>query len=99
MADEDNPKSVPRMLGEFLREVAVLVIVFYPLDMYINSLVPGFKAAESVSARKIIGISLLLLAAGMALEKIDFGLLAIRIIDPILGILTSWRIRLSRRQR
>ncbi len=87
------------MLGDFLREVAVLVIVFYPLDTYINSLVPGFKTAEILSAKKVIGISLLLLASGMALERVEFGQLAIRILDPILGILTSWRIKLGRGRR
>jgi hypothetical protein len=32
----DNPKTVSEMLGEALREIAVLVIVFAPLDRWVE---------------------------------------------------------------
>jgi hypothetical protein len=32
----ENPKTVSEMLGEALREIAVLVIVFAPLDRWVE---------------------------------------------------------------
>jgi hypothetical protein len=87
------------MLGDFLREVAVLVIVFYPLDTYIDSLHEGARVGEMLSRGRVIALSLALLVAGMALEKLDFGRLGIGILDSVLGILTTWRIRLGREGR
>jgi hypothetical protein len=65
------------MLGDFLREAAVLVIVFYPLDQYFNAMAPG-RITNPVPIRRIVQLSVLLLAGGMALERIDFGALALR---------------------
>jgi hypothetical protein len=60
---EHEKSSVAEMLGEFLRETAVLVLVFVPLEFYKN---------WPVSPYWIIGIvafSLLMLLGGIALER------------------------------
>ena len=56
-------RTVERLLGEFLREVAVLVAVFAPLDVVLQgrSLTGGFFAA-------IIGFVVVPLAIGIILE-------------------------------
>jgi uncharacterized membrane protein len=84
---EEPRRSVPRMVGDFLREAAVLVIVFYPLERYFRvseKLIP-----EPIPVRPIIALSLLLLVMGMALEKIDFGAMALRCINIIVDTLGS----------
>ncbi len=51
------------MLADFLREVAVLVLVFVPLDLF---------AHKSISASRVLGVILvsgLILAFGIALER------------------------------
>jgi hypothetical protein len=85
------------MLGDFLREAAVLVIVFYPLERYFNLQHPD-RVGDPPSGRTVIGLSLLLLIAGMALERIDFGALAVWCLDIAVGTLSSIRDRISKRR-
>ena len=60
----DNRKPIAEMFGEFLREAAVLTVVFIPLDraMIREALTLGWVVA-------ILGISGGLLTAGMTLER------------------------------
>jgi len=60
----NDRKTVGEMLGEFLREAAVLTAVFIPLDraMMGEALTPGWGVA-------ILGISGGLLATGMGVER------------------------------
>ena len=63
MADFDGKKKKLEMLADFLREVAVLVLVFVPLDLF---------AHKSISASRVLGVILvsgLILAFGIALER------------------------------
>lgn len=81
------------MLGDFLREAAVLVIVFYPLDRYFNDQHP--ESGNIVPVKIVAGLSSLLLIAGMMLEKLDFGKIAILCIDRGLNAWTAMRNRLK----
>ena len=58
-----EPMSVPSMMSEFLRDVAVLVLVFFPLDFALsrNNLSIGLMIGTGV-------VSLICLVTGMALE-------------------------------
>jgi len=47
------------MIGEFLRDTAVLVLVFYPLEM---------KALTRIDRELILVVSLLLLVLGITIE-------------------------------
>jgi hypothetical protein len=60
----DNRKSVPEMLGECLREAAVLTAVFIPLDkvMIGEALTPAWYLV-------ILAISGTLVVVGMAVER------------------------------
>jgi hypothetical protein len=60
---ETEKDSVAEMIAEFLREAAVLVLVFVPLELYKRGLSVGWLAG-------IIGFSLGLLAFGIVLERI-----------------------------
>jgi hypothetical protein len=59
---ESAPKSVSEMIGEICRELAVLVLVFVPLELYKNTEISG-----SVVAIAIVG-SILLAAVGILIE-------------------------------
>lgn len=59
---ESAPKSVSEMIGEICRELAVLVLVFVPLELYKNTEISG-----SVVAIAIAG-SILLAAVGILIE-------------------------------
>ena len=69
MPDEkvDNRESVAHMLSEFLRELAVLILVFVPLDY----LLKGDKPLESVwhETAGVLGFSLLFLGLGIMIER------------------------------
>jgi hypothetical protein len=52
-------KSAREMIGEFLRDTAVLVLVFYPLEM---------KALTRLDRALILLVSLLLLILGITIE-------------------------------
>jgi hypothetical protein len=54
---ESVPKSVSEMIGEICRELAVLVLVFVPLELYKNT-----EISRAVIATAIVG-SILLAAA------------------------------------
>ena len=82
------------MLGEFLREAAVLVIVFYPLDLFKH---PDKDHPPTVTVHQTFELSLLLLACGIVLEKIDFGAMTVRIIDVAVSLLTRLRNLVTRR--
>lgn len=80
------------MLGDFLREAAVLVIVFYPLDRYFSlSSSPSQRLPDPVPVRRIIELSVLLLVTGMLLERVNFGSMALRSLDWVLRRLTAIR--------
>jgi len=53
-------KSVSEMIGEFLRDVAILVLVFYPLDM---------KPLSRIDRELIVVASVLLLTLGIIIER------------------------------
>lgn len=53
-------KSVSEMIGEFLRDVAILVLVFYPLDM---------KPLSRIDREHIVIASVLLLSLGIIIER------------------------------
>jgi hypothetical protein len=55
---EPVPKSVSEMIGEICRELAVLVLVFVPLELYKNT-----EISRSVIATAIVG-SIVLAAVG-----------------------------------
>jgi hypothetical protein len=58
-------KDVPEMVGDFLREAAVLVLVFFPLDVSLKN-----GGSVSLSFICIIGaLSLSMLVAGIYFEK------------------------------
>jgi hypothetical protein len=60
----DERASIGQMLGEFLREAAVLTVVFLPMDKFIrgDALTWGFIGA-------IVSLSGGLLIAGMTFER------------------------------
>jgi hypothetical protein len=58
-------RSTAEMLGEFLREAAVLVAVFMPLDLLIRD-----QAVTLGRIVLIMGISGGLLAAGVTIERV-----------------------------
>ena len=60
MQHEENRKSIVEMLAEFLRELAVLILVFYPIEDRLHVL---------GDTKHIIFTSALLLCFGVALEK------------------------------
>jgi hypothetical protein len=53
-------KSVSEMIGEFLRDVAILVLVFYPVDM---------KPLSRIDRELIVIASVLLLSLGIIIER------------------------------
>jgi hypothetical protein len=59
---ESVPKSVSEMIGEICRELAVLVLVFVPLELYKNTEISG-----SIIATAIVG-SIALAAVGILIE-------------------------------
>lgn len=59
---ERERDSAAEMFAEFLREAAVLVLVFVPLELYRHGLTWGWLAG-------IIGFSFGLLIAGIVLER------------------------------
>jgi|HubBroStandDraft_5_1064220.scaffolds.fasta_scaffold1852900_1 hypothetical protein len=65
MADETGRKTVAEMVSDYLREAAVLIIVFIPLDLFVES-----KPFTTRVACLTGVISLGLLVAGIFVEKI-----------------------------
>jgi hypothetical protein len=57
---DSDKKSVSEMIGEFLRDVAILVLVFYPLDM---------KPLSRIDRELIVIASVLLLSLGIIIER------------------------------
>ncbi len=62
MAGASEKKVTLEMLGEFLREVAVLVLVFVPLDFFAHNL----TAIRFIYA---FVVSTILLVVGIAVER------------------------------
>jgi hypothetical protein len=61
---EGEKRSVPEMLGEFLRETSVLVLVFVPLELYTQ------HAASLLKTICVVFLtSTILLVLGMWLER------------------------------
>lgn len=46
---ESVPKSVSEMIGEICHELAVLVLVFVPLELYKNSGISGYVIAAAIA--------------------------------------------------
>ena len=64
-----EPKSLAEMLGEYLREAAVLILIFVPIDLLIPK---GEGQGHSISAKWLIAtlaLSLAMLGAGMWAER------------------------------
>jgi len=61
-------KSVPEMLGEYLREASVLIIIFVPVEILLPQLMLGQSVNKAV-LRWTIGLSVCTLVAGILLEK------------------------------
>lgn len=93
---DEQSKSVARLIGDFLREAAVLVLVFYPIDL-LRDVDTGHPLPLSVN--KILWASGLLLAFGIALEKVDFGGITVKLLDVTLRYLFMAREFLVRRRR
>lgn len=55
-----DKKSVSEMIGEFLRDVAILVLVFYPLDM---------RPLSPIDRELIVIASVSLLSLGIIIER------------------------------
>lgn len=55
-------KSVSEMIGEICRELAVLVLVFVPLELYRNSGISGHVIAVAIAG------SIVLAAIGILIE-------------------------------
>ena len=55
-----DKKSVSEMIGEFLRDVAILVLVFYPLDT---------KPLSRLDRELIVIVSASLLSLGIIIER------------------------------
>jgi hypothetical protein len=63
-----TPKSVREMLGEYLRDAAVLVLVFIAVDI----LIPRYTRGETIAARWLfatLGLSLAMLVLGIWAER------------------------------
>lgn len=90
-------KSAPRLIGDFLREAAVLIIVFYPLDRYLRLQDRPEDATKIVPVHQVILISLLLLTIGILLEIVDFKRLFVRFVNWMIVSFVRLRYRLARR--
>jgi hypothetical protein len=84
---EQVPKSISEMVGEICRELAVLVLVFVPLELFKDTQISGY-----VIAAAIIG-SIVLAALGILIEWLrEYG----ELLHCPLG---HPRLRLSHRHR
>lgn len=66
--DTPEPKSIAEMFGEFLRDAAVLILIFVPIDI----LWPEISKGQPLDRQVIewtIGLSLGALLAGMLIER------------------------------
>jgi hypothetical protein len=61
---EQEKSSVSEMIGEFLREAAVLILVFVPIEFYKT------KDISLSWFLVIVGFSILMLISGVVLERI-----------------------------
>jgi hypothetical protein len=61
---EPEKKSVEEMLGEALRDIGILVIVFFPLDQWVTNRTITWKWAAGSAV-----VSAGALAAGIILER------------------------------
>jgi len=61
---ELGSKSKSEMIGEFCRDLAVLILVFVPLELYRNSTVPLWVIQVSIFG------SIGLLLSGMTIERL-----------------------------
>lgn len=81
----ETTERVSSMVGEFLREAAVLIIVFFPMDRYFEALNgtqnSGIAVSDAIPISTIVRISGALLFIGIALEKVDFGRLILWALD------------------
>lgn len=51
---ESVPKSVSEMIGEICRELAVLVLVFVPLELCKNSAISGYVIAAAIAGSIVL---------------------------------------------
>ena len=63
-------KSVLEMLGDYLREASVLIIIFVPVEILLPDYLIG-KAIDPRVLRGTIWLSLSALVAGILLEKLS----------------------------
>ncbi|MFZ1138406.1 MAG: hypothetical protein ABR881_00830 [Candidatus Sulfotelmatobacter sp.] len=62
------PKSIREMLGEYLRDAAVLVLIFVPVDI----LIPRYINKQTIAARWLLatlGLSAVMLVLGIWVER------------------------------
>jgi len=59
---ESIPKSISEMMGEICRELAVLALVFVPLELYKNSGISAYVIATAIAG------SMVLAAIGILIE-------------------------------
>ena len=59
---ESVPKSISEMIGEICRELAVLVLVFVPLELYKNAGISGHVIITAIAG------SIVLAAIGILIE-------------------------------
>jgi len=77
------------MLGDFLREVAALILVFVPLDVAMGTHMWRRLFYYTLSAFSVSGVALWY---GVILERGRFG-------DGINGFRDAWRVRFGRFRR
>jgi hypothetical protein len=62
------PKSIREMLGEYLRDAAVLILIFVPVDI----LIPRYINKQTIAARWLfatLGLSIAMLVLGIWAER------------------------------
>ncbi len=64
----DDRESVAHMVSEFVREIAVLVLVFVPLDYLLKSERPGPYPWLGYGA--VVAVSFGLLTLGISIERL-----------------------------
>lgn len=64
-----KPKGIPEMLGEYLRDASVLIIIFVPIEIVVPRYIDG-KPINMLVVKWTTWTSLFTLIAGIMLEKV-----------------------------
>jgi len=64
---ENEKCSVSEMIGEFLRELAVLVLVFVPLESYRGTHLRPWQLSGAIAITVVIALAIF--SAGVAIER------------------------------